>query len=57
MEDVANPLPAIVTAEIFGVALSRITGSSRAWSENLQRCWDFQHNPGRAAAVLRSLEG
>ena len=56
MEDVANPLPAIVTAEIFGVPVEDYR-QLKSWSENFaEMLGNFQHNPGRAAAVLRSLE-
>jgi hypothetical protein len=56
LEDVANPLPAIVTAEIFGVPVEDYR-RLKSWSENFaEMLGNFQHNPGRAAAVLRSLE-
>lgn len=56
LEDVANPLPAIVTAEIFGVPVEDYR-QLKSWSENFaEMLGNFQHNPGRAAAVLRSLE-
>ncbi|MGC2192720.1 MAG: cytochrome P450 [Candidatus Dormiibacterota bacterium] len=56
MEAIANPLPAIVTAEMFG-----ISGSEhrllKNWSQDFaEMLGNFQHNPGRAAQVLRSLE-
>ena len=56
MDDLANPLPAIVTAEMLGVPTRdhvRLKGWSQDFAEMLG---NFQHNPGRAARVLRSLE-
>jgi hypothetical protein len=56
MEDFANPLPAIVTAEMLGVPIDdhrRLKDWSQDFAEMLG---NFQHNPGRAAKVARSLE-
>jgi cytochrome P450 len=56
MEDLANPLPAIVTAEMLGVPIDdhrRLKDWSQDFAEMLG---NFQHNPGRAAKVARSLE-
>jgi hypothetical protein len=56
MEAIANPLPAIVTAEMFGIS----SGDHRLlkdWSQDFaEMLGNFQHNPGRAGRVLRSLE-
>ena len=56
MAGLANPLPAIVTAELLGVPTSdheRLKGWSQDFAEMLG---NFQHNPGRAKKVLGSLE-
>jgi hypothetical protein len=56
MEDFANPLPAIVTAEMLGVPIDdhrRLKDWSQDFAEMLG---NFQHNPGRAAKVARSLQ-
>ncbi|MGA2321322.1 MAG: cytochrome P450 [Solirubrobacteraceae bacterium] len=56
MGDLANPLPAIVTAEMLGVPIDdhrRLKDWSQDFAEMLG---NFQHNPGRAAKVARSLE-
>ncbi|MBV9816988.1 MAG: cytochrome P450 [Solirubrobacterales bacterium] len=56
MEDLANPLPAIVTAEMLGVPTEdhrRLKDWSQAFAEMLG---NFQHNPGRAARVADSLQ-
>jgi cytochrome P450 len=56
LEDLANPLPARVTAEIFGVPVEDYR-RLKSWSENFaEMLGNFQHNPGRAAGVLRSVE-
>ena len=56
MEDLANPLPAIVTAEMLGVP-TRDHVRLKNWSQDFaEMLGNFQHNPGRAARVLRSLE-
>jgi cytochrome P450 len=56
IEDLAAPLPAIVTAEMLGVP----TGDYRqlkAWSADFaEMLGNFQHNPDRAARVLQSTE-
>jgi pimeloyl-[acyl-carrier protein] synthase len=54
--DFANPLPGIVTAEMFGLPRDdhrRLKAWSEAFAEMLG---NFQHNPERASDVLRSLE-
>ncbi|MDQ6778844.1 MAG: cytochrome P450 [Actinomycetota bacterium] len=56
MEELANPLPAIVTAEMLGVPTEdhrRLKDWSQDFAEMLG---NFQHNPGRAAKVAVSLE-
>jgi hypothetical protein len=56
MEDLANPLPAIVTAEMLGVPTADhplLKGWSQDFAEMLG---NFQHNPGRAQRVLKSVE-
>jgi cytochrome P450 len=55
MADLARPLPAIVTAEMLGVPTSDWEQLT-AWSTDFaQVLGNFQHNPERAAQVLRSL--
>ena len=54
--DLAYPLPAIVTAELLGVPTSDWKQLT-AWSADFaQVLGNFQHNPERAAQVIRSLE-
>jgi cytochrome P450 len=56
MEDLANPLPAIVTAEMLGVPTEdhRLL---KDWSQDFaEMLGNFQHNPGRAAKVAESLQ-
>jgi cytochrome P450 len=56
MEDFANPLPAIVTAEMFGLVADDHR-RLKCWSQDFaEMLGNFQHNPGRATNVLRSLE-
>lgn len=56
MADIANPLPAIVTAEMLGMPTEDHL-KLKAWSQDFaEMLGNFQHNPGRAAAVLRSVE-
>jgi cytochrome P450 len=55
MEELANPLPAIVTAEMLGVPTEdhRLL---KGWSQDFaEMLGNFQHNPGRAAKVAVSL--
>jgi cytochrome P450 len=55
MEDLANPLPAIVTAELLGVP-TRDHVKLKNWSQDFaEMLGNFQHNPERAARVLKSL--
>jgi cytochrome P450 len=56
MATIANPLPAIVTAEMFGMPTDdhhMLKGWSQDFAEMLG---NFQHNPGRASRVLASVE-
>jgi cytochrome P450 len=56
MAELANPLPAIVTAEMLGVPTAShqlLKGWSADFAEMLG---NFQHNPGRTEHVLRSVE-
>jgi cytochrome P450 len=56
MEDLAAPLPAIVTAEMLGVPVEDHR-KLKDWSQDFaEMLGNFQHNPGRAAKVARSLE-
>jgi pimeloyl-[acyl-carrier protein] synthase len=55
--DFAEPLPAIVTAELLGVPREDHR-QLKAWSADFaEMLGNFQHNPDRAARVLRSLDG
>lgn len=52
--DFANPLPAIVTAELLGVPASDHV-QLKAWSADFaEMLGNFQHNPDRVGGVLRS---
>lgn len=56
VEDFAEPLPAIVTAELLGVPASdypQLKDWSAIFAEMLG---NFQHNPDRAPRVLRAVE-
>ncbi len=56
MDGLANPLPAIVTAEMLGVPTADhelLKGWSQDFAEMLG---NFQHNPGRAKKVLQTVE-
>ncbi len=56
MVDIANPLPAIVTAEMLGMPTEDHL-QLKDWSNDFaEMLGNFQHNPGRAAAVLKSVE-
>lgn len=56
MEDLAAPLPAIVTAEMLGVPIEDHR-KLKDWSQDFaEMLGNFQHNPGRAEKVARSLE-
>jgi len=53
--DFANPLPAIVTAELIGVP-STDHEQLKAWSADFaEMLGNFQHNPDRIARVVRSV--
>ena len=54
--DFANPLPAIVTAELFGVPIEDHQ-KLKDWSTDFaEMLGNFQHNPDRARRVLQSTE-
>jgi hypothetical protein len=56
MAEIANPLPAIVTAEMFGMP-SDDHKMLKDWSQDFaEMLGNFQHNPGRTARVLASVE-
>jgi pimeloyl-[acyl-carrier protein] synthase len=56
LADLANPLPAIVTAEMLGVPTADHV-QLKAWSADFAEVLgNFQHNPDGASRVLRSLE-
>ncbi|OYD68848.1 cytochrome P450 [Rhodococcus sp. OK302] len=56
MEMLANPLPAIVTAEMLGVPTEDHELLKKWSSDFAEMLGNFQHNPGRVAGVLRSVE-
>jgi cytochrome P450 len=57
LADFAEPLPAIVTAELFGVPAADHT-RLKGWSETFaEMLGNFQHNPDRLGGVLRAVEG
>jgi len=54
--DFASPLPAMVTARMLGVPVED-HAQLKAWSADFaEMLGNFQHNPDRAAGVLRSVE-
>ena len=54
--DFAEPLPAIVTAEMLGVPVED-HDQLKAWSADFaEMLGNFQHNPDRVPRVLRSLK-
>jgi pimeloyl-[acyl-carrier protein] synthase len=56
LADLGAPLPAIVTTEMLGVP-SEDWQQLKAWSQDFaEMLGNFQHNPGRIARVLRSVE-
>ena len=56
MSGLANPLPAIVTAELLGVPTSDHE-LLKNWSQDFAEVLgNFQHNPGRAKKTLRAVE-
>jgi len=46
--DLAEPLPAIVTAEMLGVPVND-RQQLKQWSANLRRCWEFSAQSGASA--------
>ncbi|MGO9823315.1 MAG: cytochrome P450 [Solirubrobacteraceae bacterium] len=56
MDGLANPLPAIVTAEMLGVPTADHE-LLKSWSQDFaEMLGNFQHNPGRAKKVLKTVE-
>ncbi len=56
MAGLANPLPAIVTAEMLGVPTADHE-LLKNWSQDFaEMLGNFQHNPGRAKKVVQSVE-
>ncbi len=56
MEAIANPLPAIVTAEMFGMP-SDDHRMLKGWSQDFaEMLGNFQHNPGRTPRVLAAVD-
>jgi cytochrome P450 len=56
MNGLAAPLPAIVTAEMLGVPTADHE-LLKSWSQDFaEMLGNFQHNPGRAKKVLRTVE-
>lgn len=56
MADLAVPLPAAVTAEMLGLPVGD-REQLKIWSADFaEMLGNFQHNPGRAMRVLKSLE-
>jgi cytochrome P450 len=56
MSALANPLPAIVTAEMLGVPTADHE-LLKEWSQDFaEMLGNFQHNPGRISKVLASVE-
>ncbi len=54
--DFANPLPAIVTAELFGVPVEDHEDLKNWSTDFAEMLGNFQHNPDRARSVLKSTE-
>jgi hypothetical protein len=56
MDRLANPLPAIVTAEMLGVPTAD-HDMLKSWSQDFaEMLGNFQHNPGRAKKTLQSVD-
>jgi len=56
MADLAEPLPAAVTAEMLGLPV-KDSYQLKQWSADFaEMLGNFQHNPGRATRLLTSLE-
>jgi cytochrome P450 len=56
MAQFANPLPAIVTAEMLGVPVEDHDRLKRWSADFAEMLGNFQHNPDRVPRVLRSVE-
>jgi len=57
ISDLAEPLPAIVTAEMLGVPVSD-RDQLKAWSRDFaEMLGNFQHNPEAAPRMLRAVSG
>jgi len=56
IEDLAYPLPAIVTAEMLGVPIADWRQLTEWSADFAQVLGNFQHNPDHAPKALRSLE-
>jgi pimeloyl-[acyl-carrier protein] synthase len=55
--DLADALPATVTAELMGVPVAD-RDQLKTWSKDFsEMLGNFQHNPGRAAVMLTTVEG
>jgi hypothetical protein len=56
MSDIAEPLPAIVTAELLGVPVADYR-QLKEWSKDFaEMLGNYQHNPNRIPRVLKSTE-
>jgi hypothetical protein len=56
MVEIANPLPAIVTAEMFGMP-TEDHHMLKDWSQDFaEMLGNFQHNPGRIDRMLKSVD-
>jgi hypothetical protein len=54
--DLADVLPATLTAELMGVPVKDLC-QLKEWSKNFsEMLGNFQHNPGRAAVMLKTVE-
>jgi pimeloyl-[acyl-carrier protein] synthase len=54
--DFASPMPAIVTAEMFGVP-AKDHEQLKSWSADFaEMLGNFQHNPGRTERILKTVE-
>ncbi|HET9795127.1 MAG TPA: cytochrome P450 [Thermoanaerobaculia bacterium] len=56
IDQFANPLPAIVTAEMLGVPVEDHDRLKRWSADFAEMLGNFQHNPDRVPRVLRSVE-
>jgi cytochrome P450 len=56
INDLADPLPATLTAELMGVPVED-RFQLKAWSKDFsEMLGNFQHNPGRTAVMLKAVE-